>query len=234
MTEHYTESANDADVWPLALDVATDVHNSMVEGKFNAYVWWYIRRAYGPMKEDGSVSKRGLCLAHYSKFVRPGAERIEATKAPTAGVSVSAYKKGDSVVVVAVNTNTSPKTLTATIPGLTAGTYAKFTTSATKSLAKDGTGKVTNGTFTAYADAQSVVTWVVLPETPTGVVRSAPSSVLPGTYALRDVSGRSLGTVEATDDAQLRTRIEAQAPSTGLVFARPIEGGAVRRFHILR
>lgn len=234
MTEHYTESANDADVWPLALDVATDVHNSMVEGKFNAYVWWYIRRAYGPMKEDGSVSKRGLCLAHYSKFVRPGAVRIEATKAPTAGVSVSAYKKGDSVVVVAVNTNTSPKTLTATIPGLTAGTYAKFTTSATKSLAKDGTGKVTNGTFTAYADAQSVVTWVVLPETPTGVVRSAPSSVLPGTYALRDVSGRSLGTVEATDDAQLRTRIEAQAPSTGLVFARPIEGGAVRRFHILR
>jgi hypothetical protein len=117
---------------------------------------------------------------------------------------------------------------------LTAGTYAKFTTSATKSLAKDGTGNVTNGAFTAYADAQSVVTWVVLPETPTGVAPSVPPSAIPGTYTLRDVSGRSLGTVEATDDAQLSTRIEAQAPGTGLVFARPIAGGAVRRFQILR
>lgn len=234
MTEHYTESANDADVWPLALDVATDVHNTMVEGKFNAYVWWYIRRAYGPMKEDGSISKRGHCLSHYAKFVRPGAVRIEATKSPTAGVNVSAYKKGDSLVVVAVNTNTSPKTMTATIAGLTSGTYAKFTTSATKSLAKDGTGKVTNGAFTAYADAQSVVTWVVLPETPTSIGPSLRNSSLPVAYAVRDVSGRSLGTVEATDDAQLRERIQTLNSGSGLVFARPIEGGEVRRFEILR
>jgi len=234
MTEHYTESASDADVWPLALDVATDVQNSMVEGDFNAYVWWYIRRSYGPMKEDGSISKRGHCLSHFAKFVRPGAVRIEATKAPTAGVSVSAYRKGDSVVVVAVNTNSAPKTMTATVSGLTTGTYAKFTTSATKSMAKDGSGKVSGGSFTAYADAQSVVTWVVLPETPTSADRSVRPAPLGGVWALRDVSGRSLGQVEAHDAAQLRDRIVALAPGAGLVFAKPLDGGAVRRLEILR
>lgn len=53
MTEHYTDSKNDADLWPMAPDVAYEIHDSMVEAQFNAYVWWYIRRYHGLALEPG-------------------------------------------------------------------------------------------------------------------------------------------------------------------------------------
>ena len=86
MTEHYTDSKSDADVWPMALDVATELHNCMVQGQFNAYTWWYIRRKYSPMKEDGTISKRGYCFAQFSKFIRPGFVRVNATASPATGL----------------------------------------------------------------------------------------------------------------------------------------------------
>jgi len=42
MTEHYTDSNTDANAWPNALGVASELHNAMVTGQFNAYTWWYI------------------------------------------------------------------------------------------------------------------------------------------------------------------------------------------------
>jgi glucuronoarabinoxylan endo-1,4-beta-xylanase len=160
MTEHYTESNNDADQWPLALDVAYELHNSMVEAEFNAYIWWYIRRSYGPIKENGQVSKRGWCMAQWAKFVRPGFKRVDATKSPTASVYVSAYKNGDQVVIVAVNRNTSSKSLTFSIAGTKVTAFTQYTTSSSKSLASDGTISVSGGSFSATIDASSVATWV--------------------------------------------------------------------------
>ncbi|HEV8548589.1 MAG TPA: glucuronoxylanase, partial [Polyangiaceae bacterium] len=58
MTEHYTDSTTDANSWPNALGVATEVHNAMVTGQFNAYIWWYIKRSYGPIN-NGALTKRG-------------------------------------------------------------------------------------------------------------------------------------------------------------------------------
>ena len=104
MTEVYVpNSSSDADTWPEAVDVAVNISDAMTEGNMQAYVWWYIRRFYGPMKEDGTISKRGYCMAHFSKFVRPGYIRIGATENPANGVSVSAFKGDGEVVVVAVN-----------------------------------------------------------------------------------------------------------------------------------
>ncbi|BBP89821.1 hypothetical protein BsIDN1_34390 [Bacillus safensis] len=105
MTEVYYPNSdnNSADRWPEALGVSEHIHHSMVEGDFQAYVWWYIRRSYGPMKEDGLISKRGYNMAHFSKFVRPGYVRIDATKSPEPNVFVSAYKGNNQVVIVAIN-----------------------------------------------------------------------------------------------------------------------------------
>ena len=162
MTEVYypNSDANSADLWPSSLDVATHIHYAMTQGNFQAYVWWYIRRQYSPMKEDGTMSKRGDCMAHFSKFVRPGAIRVNADTLPTAGVHVSAYKNGSDVILVVVNTNTSAKTLNVSIPGTSINSLTKYTTSATKSVGNDGTVAATNGTFSASFDAQSVTTLV--------------------------------------------------------------------------
>ena len=160
MTEVYTDSTTDADSWPNALEVAYNIHNSMVEAEFNAYVTWYIRRSYGMIKENGQVSKRGYCMAQYSKFVRPGYVRVDATKNPSTNVFVSAYKNDQNVVIVVVNKNTSSQSLSLSIDGATVQTLTKYTTSGSKSVNNDGTISGSNGSFSLSFDAQSVTTFV--------------------------------------------------------------------------
>jgi glucuronoarabinoxylan endo-1,4-beta-xylanase len=157
MTEHYTDSNTDANSWPNALNVASELHNSMVKAQFNAYTWWYIKRSYGPIN-NGAVTKRGWCMAHWSKFVRPGYYRVDATETPTSGVSISAFKGSSDVVIVAVNTNTSSKSVSFTVNGTSITSFEKFTTSSSKSLASDGTVTAAGGSLSVTLDAQSVTT----------------------------------------------------------------------------
>ena len=157
MTEHYTDSNTDANSWPNALNVATEMHNSMVEAQFNVYTWWYIKRSYGPIN-NGAVTKRGWCMAHWSKFVRPGYYRVDATKSPTSGVYLSAYKGEKDVVIVAVNTSTSSKSLTISVSGTDVASYERFTTSSSKSFAKEGTVTASGASLSVTLDAQSVTT----------------------------------------------------------------------------
>ena len=226
MTEHYTNSNTDANQWPDALSVATDVHNSMVEGQFNVYTWWYIKRSYGPIN-NGAITKRGYCMAQYTKYVRPGAKRVDATKSPASGVYVSAYKSknNDSLIIVAVNTTTSSKTVNFTIVGGSATSLARYTTSGSKSLAQDGPATVSNGSFSGTLDAQSVSTWT---GSLTGVatvnsnagktaglvsIPAEPSS----NYAVYDLNGKRASGTHLY-------RLTRQQLSAGLYFAK-IKGG---------
>lgn len=160
MTEHYTESQNSANAWPLALDVGTELHQSMV-ANFNAYIWWYIRRSYGLLTEDGAISKRGYLMAQYSKFVRPGYVRIAATEQPLAGVFVTAYKGPDNrVVVVAVNTTTSHRNLNLNLQNLNVDQFLKYSTSSSLNLGYGGRTTVMGNAASVWVDPQSVATFV--------------------------------------------------------------------------
>lgn len=163
MTEVYVpNSSSDADTWPEALDVAENIHNGMTVGNMSAYVWWYIRRSYGPMKENGNISKRGYMMAQYSKFVRPGDVRIDATEQPTQNVFVSAYKNdADQVTIVAVNKTTSEYNQSFSMgSGESISGVTRYRSSGSENLAKSEIGF--NGTgFAAQLPAQSVSTFVV-------------------------------------------------------------------------
>jgi glucuronoarabinoxylan endo-1,4-beta-xylanase len=162
MTEVYYPNSdnNSQDRWPEALDVSYHINNAMVDGEFQAYVWWYIRRQYGPMKEDGTISKRGYNMAHFSKFVRPGYVRVDATKNPNTNIYVSAYKGNNKVVIVAINRGTSAASQSFTLQNGTASTVSSWLTDATRNLAAGSALSVTNGSFTAQLPAQSVTTFV--------------------------------------------------------------------------
>jgi len=226
MTEHYTDSKGDANLWKgyiqtssqdaptvvwdtvRAYDVGYEIHRALVEGQFNAYTWWYIRRDYGPIKNsDGTVSKRGYCMAQYAKFVRPGAVRVDATKEPITKVNVSAFTKQDSVVIVVVNRNVS-KTLNISVPAATGiKSWRKYTTSATKNVNDDGAVAATNGSFSTAFDQESITTLVGVNTTaakvPPVVKFTAP--VATGSY----VSGSPIGVdVTATDADGTVSRIE--------------------------
>jgi glucuronoarabinoxylan endo-1,4-beta-xylanase len=166
MTEHYTDSNNDANAWPLALAVGREINDSMT-ANFSAYIWWYIRRRYGPLTEDGLVSKRGYMIAQYAKFVRPGAIRIGATQPPDTSIRVTAYKNSaDRVVVVAVNSSPDPRAFDIDVFNGCVDAFSRFTTSATKSLADDGSVATTDGRASVTLDGESVTTFVSQIATP--------------------------------------------------------------------
>jgi O-glycosyl hydrolase len=159
MTEHFTESKHSANDWPLALDVAKEINDSMV-ANFSAYVWWYIRRFYGPILDDGTVSKRGWLIAQYARFVRPGSFRVEASAPSARDVDVTAYVNGSQVVVVAVNRAAAPEAVTLNVRNGCVGSFARYTTSATKNLARDPAVTLTANAASVTLDAQSTTTFV--------------------------------------------------------------------------
>ncbi|MEV4069101.1 glycoside hydrolase [Nonomuraea fuscirosea] len=98
------------------LTIAQAVHDALTLGQVSAYVYWLggsrgATRALLQLDDAAKqyhVSKRLWALAGYSRFIRPGAVRLEASAADPA-VKVSAFKNRDgSRVVVALNTGTAP------------------------------------------------------------------------------------------------------------------------------
>jgi len=170
MTEVYVPNSdsNSANRWPEAIQVSENIHNGLVVGNMNAYVWWYIRRSYGPMTEDGAISKRGYCMAQYSKFVRPGYVRVDATECPTNGVYVSAYKGNNQAVIVAVNKNSTGYAQNFSLSGNTIKKVDRYRTSANENLALTSNMECTSEGFWATLPANSVSTFVVTLGSSTG------------------------------------------------------------------
>lgn len=113
------------------------------------------------MREDGRISKRGAGMAHFSKFVRPGYVRINATPNPLSNLYVSAYKGGNSkVVVIAINKGTAPVSQPFTLLNTTASSVSSWLTDASRNLAPRAAIRVVNGSFTGELPAQSVTTFV--------------------------------------------------------------------------
>lgn len=161
MTEVYypNSDANSSDKWPEALETGLHIHKAMAIAEFQAYVWWYIRRQYSFINENGTISKRGYMMAHFSKFVRPGYVRVDATENPTTDIFVSAYKKGQDVTIVVLNKNTTAKNLTISVPGATVPRWERYVTTGTSNLAK-GANIYTKTTLQVTLDAQSMTTFV--------------------------------------------------------------------------
>jgi glucuronoarabinoxylan endo-1,4-beta-xylanase len=162
MTEvYYPNSSDSGDLWPQALNVAEHMHRAMVDAEFQAYVWWYIRRGYGPMREDGRMSKRGASMAHFARFVRPGHVRIAVTPVPQSNVYVSAYKgSGNRVVIVAVNKGSAQVSQQFALRNNGSSGVSSWLTDASRNVASQSRITVSNGAFTAQLPAQSVTTLV--------------------------------------------------------------------------
>ncbi|MBF8191273.1 hypothetical protein ITP53_37355 [Nonomuraea sp. K274] len=98
--------------------IAQAVHDALTLGDVSAYVYWLggsrgATRALLQIDDTARtyrVSKRMWALAAYSRFIRPGAVRVEATAADPA-LKVSAFRNPDgSRVVEVLNTGTAPVT----------------------------------------------------------------------------------------------------------------------------
>jgi glucuronoarabinoxylan endo-1,4-beta-xylanase len=158
MTEHYVDSKVSGNDWPTAMKVAKEIHDCMTVG-WSAYVWWYIRRSYGPMDENGSITKTGYVMAHFARYIRPGYSKVSCSANPTSGVYVTAYKSGSKLVVVAINQNTASTYQAFSINGISITGFTRYKTTSSSNLASDAV-TVSGGSFGITLPASSITTLV--------------------------------------------------------------------------
>jgi O-glycosyl hydrolase len=160
--------------WAAALTTyGESIHNSMVTGQYNAYVWWGIfgqstgscgtaAGTCGLVDNAGNVMVMGDVMGQYSKFIAPGSLRVSATASPVSGVFVSAYSSSSPshYAIVAINSNTTSESLTFVLnngSGVTSLTPYQSTSAA--GLAAQTAVPVSGGQFNYTLPAQSIVTF---------------------------------------------------------------------------
>jgi len=153
-----------------ALKMATTIHNDLTKANLNAWHLWWLYNASGNGgclydTTNNVWTKRLWVLGNYSRFVRPGFMRVSTSGTVPSGVYVSAYQNpaDGTVVVVAINTNSSATPLSLYVSGVVPCSITPWVTSASDSLASKGAITVSNARFSATLDAQSVTSFVGTP-----------------------------------------------------------------------
>jgi glucuronoarabinoxylan endo-1,4-beta-xylanase len=156
-----TEYLDTDTTWSHVLSTGKQISDCMKAG-MNAYVTWYIVRFYGPIDENGNVTKRGIVMSQFAKFIRPGFTKVTSTDHSTSSqIDITAYRKGGKLVIVAINRGTTSTSQPVVLWNGTAGSFTPYVTSATKSCEPQSSVAYKNGSFTYPLDPLSVTTFVL-------------------------------------------------------------------------
>jgi len=173
-----------------ALKNAVLIHKHMTVAESNAYFFWWLVSSSGTgeglielYKDNSSYStnKRLFALGNYSRFIQPGAVRIEATPEPMSGIYVSAYKDPSTgkLTVVAINDNDADQDISFLLKEAPGKTFVPYTTSASQNLAKGNGIDVIEGAFTAALPSKSITTFIDAETDTTGFVDSFADAIAP-------------------------------------------------------
>jgi glucuronoarabinoxylan endo-1,4-beta-xylanase len=169
-----------------AIATAQQIHDCLTTGNMSAYVWWKILgNANGLVSASGIPQKRGFVMAQFSRFVRPGFNRIAATN--NGSVLVTAYRNTNSAAfaIVAINPTGIPLTPTFNLQNFSAvASLAPWMTSPDVSFAIQSAVALTNSTFTYTLPGLSVVTFVGRANFPPALAAVANQSINAGVTLL--------------------------------------------------
>jgi len=161
-----------------ALWMAKMLHEHITELQVNAWSYWNLiavaddydnDRQNPALIQDGVIFKRAYVLGNYSKFVRPGAVRIEAPAEPATDVYVSAYKQDERVTIVAINDGATASAQDFTLQGqlpYDIVDVVPWVTSDTLELEAQAALTMTDGSFSFELPAKSVTSIVVTLDAP--------------------------------------------------------------------
>jgi glucuronoarabinoxylan endo-1,4-beta-xylanase len=169
MTEHFLVPVSNGTTTSIAdaIAMAKEIHNSMTVADYNAYVWWEgpnTNPNISPQEHliDASANPTyfGLAMTQFSRFVRPGYLRYNATATPVTGVYLSAYSGNGHQVIVAINSTSSAVTLPILIVNQTVTSMTPYQTTSSSSVSQLSPVTVTNNEFSATLPAQSITTYL--------------------------------------------------------------------------
>ncbi len=150
---------------------AANISTGLTSANLNAFLYWW-----GAMEKNDNegliwligdsytVSKRLWAFASFSRFIRPGAMRIDGTATGSdSGLHITAARNTDgSYAIVALNTGTSRVTAPVTLHHIAgARTATPYLTDATHDVAQQATITIGDASFTATIPARSLVTFMI-------------------------------------------------------------------------
>jgi glucuronoarabinoxylan endo-1,4-beta-xylanase len=146
---------------------AATIHDSLVNGNVSVFHWWWLNpsdpKSNGALIIEGELARRGWVLGNWSRFVRPGFNRVDARALPQPGVNVSAFADPESgrVVIVAINTTMMELPQQFAIRGGTVpSTFTPWVTSDELALAPQDPVAAIDGAFWYTLPARSVTSFV--------------------------------------------------------------------------
>ncbi len=220
-----TEGGTGDHDWPAPIQkgVGNALHNALVAGNCSAFVPWQItesRKSIHALMVMSTYTPKTYTAMHYTKFIRPGARRIDA-RPGFGAVQLGAFlhKKDGDLAIVALNPSDQEQTLSLTFRNLEGLASLKvYRTSASESLAEVDEVAVAGDKTVFPMVPQSIVTF-------SGKVSRT-----------RPPAARSRQAAEVADfDRQRIFRLAEEALSTAPIsitrFPAPLSAGGPHDFY---
>jgi glucuronoarabinoxylan endo-1,4-beta-xylanase len=149
------------------LRVAKMIHDNLVHGNVSAWHYWWLLPASpggnGALAQGTTLLSRAWVMGNWSRFVRPGYLRVDATPAQVQdNLYFTAFHDpaGGRVVVVAVNQRHNDMAQDFTIAGGAVTELVPWLTAADQNLVAQAAVSVVDGAFSYVLPARSVTTFV--------------------------------------------------------------------------
>lgn len=155
-----TEHLDTLTTYTANLNTAIEIHDCFTKANFNAYIWWYGKRFYGLIGQDGIVTKRGYIVSHFARFIKQGAIRLGTSANTRNDVLISAYKNGTKKVIVAINWGVYNVKQKISFQNASAVTVVPYLTTSAKNVEQGTALTVVNNVFDYTLPPGSIVTFV--------------------------------------------------------------------------
>lgn len=213
MTEHsVTDNTGALPTWTDNLIFAEELNECMLAG-CTGYIYWYLRAhwafcgtgesKYGAANKKDELLPRAFVMSHFSKNVT-GSTRLETSKDVDAGrekeeilqsEQFSAYIKGDSIIVMAINAREDTRNVKITLPyNVKSGTLWLSTGNESENLCQKSSLDIAESTnFYPYEmPAQSLSTLIFMIDKGSTAIEEVKQSAADGPKTYYDLHGRRL------------------------------------------
>ena len=213
MTEHsVTDNTGALPTWTDNLIFAEELNECMLAG-CTGYIYWYLRAhwafcgtgetKYGAANKKDELLPRAFVMSHFSKNVT-GSTRLATSKDEDAGRTeegvlqneqFSAYIKGDSIIVMAINAREDTRNVKITLPyNVKSGTLWLSTGNESENLCQKSNLDIAESTnFYRYEmPVQSLSTLIFMIDKGSTAIEEVKQSAADGPMTYYDLHGRRL------------------------------------------